>query len=312
MHLLVLVAFGLSTTVTQVAVPQRCSEVVRAYGQNSQIPTDLISQRRLAACLMEEGKLQAAAGIAQAWTDPADQPRKLLLQVLVSAEDGDMAQLKERLNAWSSHPRVGLDALCTEPLVASLARESWYAGFVLHKYMETGADRRKWPEVVKKLTRLSGKKLLPLKVAAADLERPVGEIAVWKGVIRDARIERSTGTMALLLEGYEKNTEHVMRDRHVKSSELKLGFIEPPKVETTYKVQDRYEEAFVTNGRYFMVRYQKIDEAILEMGAVAVAGVFDGVAQSPLGSRPVPALTAFFVEMRREKKWTRTRTEKTE
>jgi hypothetical protein len=120
-------------------------------------------------------------------------------------------------------------------------------------------------------------------VAAADEERPFGELALWFGLVRKAHIERSTSTTILIVEGVDTRREQVGVDRKLTGMERTWG----GGVRMHYEETEIYADMSQPNGRMFMVRYPKVSEKMVAMRRIVALGSYE--ARSPENRWPVLA-----------------------
>jgi hypothetical protein len=120
-------------------------------------------------------------------------------------------------------------------------------------------------------------------------------MAVWTGLVRDARIDRDKGETVLFADGVDVQRDIRAIDRKVDSV---TGEVKPEpfgrfhvEAKPTYTTERTYADTLVPTGRAFVVRYPRANEAIVAMHAVTAFGRYDGRASD---GRPVlKALVVF-------------------
>jgi hypothetical protein len=124
-------------------------------------------------------------------------------------------------------------------------------------------------------------RLLTLKVAAADSERPAGDWALWLGIVHGGKLDRDNQRTLLFAEGADVERHLEIVEQHVERVESTAQYhgwgYATGRATPVYSPEERtYAERFTPNGQRFVIRFEGIDERLLEAPVLDVLGRFAG------------------------------------
>jgi hypothetical protein len=215
----------------------------------------------VAHCYLDHRQPERALALASRW----DGPEGWKVQSRAHAQLDQPAECRAALERLANSSEIAWQYFVESGEFRIYAREEWFISIVVQKWLRTRTTPLE--EVAAKLARVRGEALLSLRVAAADVERPVGEWGVWLGVVRSSRIDRANRETVLELEGVD--VQNRLADRRTTSIEVSESTVTP-------RYEDVHEEVFVPNGVGFVVRYPDIEESLVTMESVMVFGQYVG------------------------------------
>lgn len=234
-------------------------------------------EAKVARCLLVAGRPSDAVALATTWADGSDE--RLEIEARASAVLGrhdDARAALERLAASSTmSPRV----FVLSPELAAYRGQPWFVEAGLSAWSPASGGKLE-PFV----SGLLGKEaaLLSLDLAAADAERPEGDWAVWTGVVRSARLDRSQDRTILEIEGVVIDDELRLLDRKVESVEVRPSYKAHRGVESVpkYSTEKHYEEVARPSGLTFVAHVPGASEALVGLRTVIAVGRYGGRAEA--------------------------------
>jgi hypothetical protein len=186
------------------------------------------------------------------------------------AKLGQREQMREKLEAWHALPRP-LSAGLTAREFDDVRSEPWFLDVVL-AVLSKEYQGRAPPQIAQDLQRL-GLEFVDLRITAAGPDRVIGKLAVWEGIVLDARIDDGGEQMLLFAEAFD----------------AQLRVVESRPDVSRYEIVHTLEEQFVPNGRGFLVLVEGADPKVLELKVVTVVGK---IIRGPDGKKPPPTFKA--------------------
>ncbi len=258
-------------------------------------------EREVAECALEDGVPEKALALAQKWIVDSDSDR-LEVEARAYALMNKKAESRQALEALVELPKLDPSFFADAAELVDYSREDWFVALAIQGWSKgPGGNLLGF---VNRMTSRHRVELLPLGIAAADLSRPPGDMVLWLGLVRKARIDRNGQRTILHVEGADVEEELRGVDRKVKSVEGKLDPFNWRKWESvpSYSTERYYAEELVPTGQHFVVIYPSVSERMATMNAVVAFGRYTG--RDPDDRRPV--VTAELVAERK----TRQRTER--
>jgi hypothetical protein len=224
-------------------------------------------EHRVATCLLEKRQPEQALTLAEPWESQA---KKLQIQVRANAQLNQEKPCREALRDLSRlEAATAWGLLRDTPELLIYAHQPWF----LSQSVTTWSRMRgaTISDLANYLSQVRKTRLLTLKLAAADAQRPPGELAHWLGIVRKSSIDREARQTTLIVEGAV--AREVMTEHDRKLTGMTNSFMG---AEAEYEETRRYREVFEPTGQMFIITYSIISERLVNAQVVEAFGEFSG------------------------------------
>ncbi len=224
-------------------------------------------EHRVAICQLERRRPEQALTLAKRWES---QPKKLHIQVRANAQLNQEQPCRDALRDLSRIDAAeAWNLLSDAPELLIYAHQPWFLSQSVTTWSRVpGANVSDLADYLSQARRT---RLLTLKLAAADAQRPPGELALWLGIVRKSSIDRAARQTTLIVEGAEPREIMTEHDRKLTGMTNKfMG------AEAEYEETRRYKEIFEPTGQMFVINYSTVSEQLVNAQVVEAFGVFTG------------------------------------